>query len=186
METASSSKILHLHPEHLDDSVLWNAFRSGDDRALVKMFDMYSQPLYNYGCKITPDHDSVKDSIQELFLDLCRRRSNLGSTDNIRFYLFKALRRRLIPSKLKAPLFFLDHLEKDVPSPETELIQKQVFDEQQQELSNRMSRLTLRQREAIFLRYYEELPYDRIAQMMNLRRQSIYNLINEAIGILKG
>ena len=181
----ASSKLLHLHPDHLEDSVLWDAFRKGDDRALVTMFDRYAQSLYNYGCKILSDRATVKDHVQDLFLELCRKRGNLGETNAIKFYLFKALRRKLVRSKLKFPLISLITSDLSTPSPEADLINKESTEHQQQILEYRLTRLTNRQREAIFLRYYEELSFDKIAEIMDLRKQSIYNLINESITILK-
>lgn len=179
------SKVLHLHPDHLEDNVLWDAFRKGDDRALVTIFDRYAQSLYNYGCKILSDRETVKDNVQDLFLELCRKRGNLGETNAIKFYLFKALRRKLVRSKLKTPLISLVTSDLTSPSPEADLIDKQSIEHQQQILEYRLTRLTNRQREAIFLRYYEELSFDKIAEIMDLRKQSIYNLINESFTILK-
>ena len=181
----ASSKVVHLHPDHLEDSVLWDAFRKGDDRAFVTIFDRYAQSLYNYGCKILSDRETVKDNVQDLFLELCRKRENLGETNAIKFYLFKALRRKLVRSKLKAPLISLITSELTTPSPEADLIDKQSIEHQQRILEYRLTRLTNRQREAIFLRYYEELSFDKIAEIMDLRKQSIYNLINESFAILK-
>lgn len=181
-----SSKLLHLHPDHLEDSALWNAFRKGDDRALVTIFDRYAQPLYNYGCKILSDRDAVEDHVQDLFLELCRKRGNLGETNAIKFYLFKALRRKLVrSSKLKLPLTSLITADLATPSPEADFIERQSKENQQQILQGRLTRLSNRQREAIFLRYYEELSFDKIAEIMDLRKQSIYNLINESFTILK-
>jgi RNA polymerase sigma factor (sigma-70 family) len=181
----SSSKVLHLHPDHLDDSVLWNAFRAGDDKAFVTIFDRYAQSLHNYGCKILHDREAVRDHVQDLFLELCRKREGLGETNAIKFYLFKALRRKLIRVSLKTPLVFPVAPDLTTPSPEADLIDKQTEEHRRQMLADRLTRLTDRQREAIFLRYYEELSYDKIAEIMDLRKQSIYNLINESFTILK-
>lgn len=181
----ASSKVLHLHPDHLEDGILWDAFRKGDDRALVTIFDRYAQSLYNYGCKILVDRESVKDHVQDLFLDLCRKRGKLGATYAIKFYLFKALRRKLIRSKLKARLISLITSDLTTPSAEADLIDKESIEHQQRVLEHRLTRLTNRQREAIFLRYYEELSFDKIAEIMDLRKQSIYNLINESLTILE-
>jgi RNA polymerase sigma-70 factor (ECF subfamily) len=179
------SKVLHLHPDHLEDKVLWNAFREGDDKAFVTIFDRHVQSLYNYGCKNLHDREAVKDHEQDLFLELCRKRKNLGETNAIKFYLYKALRRKLIRVKLRSPLIFTHAAELTTPSPESDLIDSQTEENQKRILAERLTRLSDRQREAIFLRYYEELSYDKIAEVMGLRKQSIYNLINESFTLLK-
>jgi RNA polymerase sigma factor (sigma-70 family) len=45
--------------------------------------------------------------------------------------------------------------------------------------------LTPRQREAIFLRYFEEMSHDRIAGIMEMNKQSVYNLIHAGIAQLR-
>lgn len=177
--------MVYLHPSQLEDSALWNSFRDGDDNALVIIFDRYAQPLYNYGRKVFTDKETVRDCIQDLFLEICKNRSGLGPTDSIKFYLFKSLRRKLVRIKMKVPISGLEETDKVTPSPEAEIIEKQHAEQRQIILDNRLSRLTNRQREAIFLRYFEELSYEKIAQVMELNRQSIYNLINESMAILK-
>src|SRR5690606_17476677 len=43
-------------------------------------------------------HDLLFDCIQELFIYIWEKRNGLGNTNNIRYYLFNALRRRMIVS----------------------------------------------------------------------------------------
>lgn len=57
-------------PDHIDDQALWNSFRSGDEQAFVIIFDRNVKPLYNYGMKIIADGDLVKDTVQNLFIEL--------------------------------------------------------------------------------------------------------------------
>jgi len=48
-----------------------------------------------------------------------------------------------------------------------------------------LTKLTKRQHEAIFLRYFEELNCDEIASVMNLSKQAVYNLLHHALLELK-
>src|SRR6478736_5855617 len=113
--SSGSGKVVKFHPVYLDDTTLWNAFRNGDDTALITMFDLHARSLYNYGYKISNDKEMVKDAIQDLFADLFQSRSGLGETNAIRFYLFKSLRRRLVRSKLRRAINFFD-FDPDCPS----------------------------------------------------------------------
>ena len=63
-----------LHPDHMDDLILWRAFRAGDEKALITIFGRFSRPMYNYGYKIASDRELVKDAIQELFIDIWQNR----------------------------------------------------------------------------------------------------------------
>lgn len=178
-----------LVPGH-DDITLWNAFRSGDEKALVAIFDQHARMLFNYGKKVTDDGDTIKDAIQDLFLDLWKNRETLGGTDSIKFYLLKSLRRKLVRSKLGAARSIFRKLsgEHDVEishAYEFVLIAEQMVLEQKQKLMRAIGRLTKRQREAIFLRYFDLLNYDQVASVMNLSRRRVYNLIHEAIEQLR-
>src|SRR5262245_24498141 len=99
---AEERKVYVFHPEHMDDAALWTAFRMGDEKALVSIFDRFTKLLYNYGYKIVREEDVVKDAIQDLFIELWKNRETLGDTTSIKFYLFKSLRRKLIRIESRA------------------------------------------------------------------------------------
>jgi len=182
---------LVLHPEHMDDSLLWQAFRSGDEKALITIFDRFVKPMYNYGYKIVGEIEFVKDSVQDLLIELWQKRDRLGETDSIKFYLFKSLRRKLIRSKSKSEnrllnsLSFFHNDKEVVPSHEFVMVAEQVSLERRELVIGMLDKLTKRQREVIFLRYFEELNCDQIAQVMELSKQAVYNLLHHALDELK-
>src|SRR5690606_10416824 len=55
----------------------------------------YFPVLIRYGHQFSKDHELVKDVIQDLFIYLKVKRKQLGSTSSIKFYLYKAYRRRI-------------------------------------------------------------------------------------------
>jgi RNA polymerase sigma factor (sigma-70 family) len=178
------------HPSHIDEAVLWKAFKGGDEKALIVMFDRFAKALYNYGVKIHHEGEVVKDAVQELFIELWKNKENLADTDSIKFYLFKSLRRKLFRiKKSKADHDFLQLSELDdsvAPSHEFFVIAEQTSLEKRQRLMKMLDSLTARQREAVLLRYFEEMSYDKIAGIMEMSKQSAYNLIHKAISQLRG
>lgn len=174
----------------MDDAALWTAFRKGDEKALVSIFDRFTKLLYNYGYKIVGEEDVVKDAIQDLFIELWKNRATLGDTTSIKFYLFKSLRRKLvrISTKNRRSLmvrFRAEHEKETLPSPEFLLIAEQTSEEERQKIMTLLGNLTKRQREAIFLRYFEELSYDQIAVIMDMSKQAVYNLVSRSIEQLR-
>ena len=181
---------LILHPEHMEDLMLWNAFRSGDEKALVAIFDRFTKPMYNYGYKIFGDRELVNDGIQEIFIEIWRNRTRLGETDSIKLYLLKSLRRKLQRLKLKSDNRFIRRsssppLDENCPSHEFVLIAEQTSQEKTERVMEMLKKLTKRQHEVIFLRYFEELNCDQIAAIMELSKQTVYNLIHQALDALK-
>jgi RNA polymerase sigma factor (sigma-70 family) len=174
----------------MDDVMLWHAFRSGDEKAFITVFDRFSPAMFNYGCKISPEREVVKDAVQDLFIDIWQSRKRLGDTDSIKFYLFKSLRRKLLRIKAKQRnpppgSFCADDNPETTPSHELVLIDEQKVLEKKQKVMNMLNQLSKRQQEVLFLRYFEELNCDQIAAVMSIGKQAVYNLIYHALEELK-
>jgi RNA polymerase sigma factor (sigma-70 family) len=182
-------KTLVFHPSYLDESTLWKAFKAGDEKALVSIFDRFAKILFNYGFKIYHESEVVKDTVQELFIELWKNKKNLSDTDSIKFYLFKSLRRKLHRVKKtqidKEFLQLTEGNDATAPSHEFFVIAEQTSLERRQKLMKMLDSITVRQREAIFLRYFEEMSYENIAAIMEMSRQSVYNLIHKGLTQLR-
>lgn len=66
---------------------LWQQFGAGDAQALGALADQFYRPLLNYGLRLSPDRELLKDLLQELFMDLWARRQTLAQPDNVKAYL---------------------------------------------------------------------------------------------------
>lgn len=168
---------------------LWEAFRGGEARALATLFDGYYEALYHYGLKLTGDEELVKDCIQNLFQKLWRRREGLRTVLVVKAYLFKALRRHLgDETKLLRHRYLLpaysDSFEVTY-SHEEFLIAQQGDAEQRARLLAALNRLSKRQREALYLKFFDGFAYERIAEVMSLHTQSVRNLIFNALQVLR-
>lgn len=171
------------------DSQLWSDFKEGSREAYSFIYQKYAPVLYNYGYKIVQDRALVEDCIQDLFVHLITHRRNLSHTDSIRFYLYKALRRE-ITGKLRS---LHKHPSDDVAlpfdleivfSPESLLIENQTFRERQEGLLKALNELPPRQKEAVFLRFYDNLGYEELASVMGIDQRSAYKIIYKAIDSL--
>jgi RNA polymerase sigma factor (sigma-70 family) len=68
---------------------------------------------------------------------------------------------------------------------ETYLIDREIETESLQKLQSELDKLTKRQREAIFLRFTQNLSYEEIANIMAINYRSVVNLIHEAIKAIR-
>ncbi len=176
--------------ERVGEAACWDEFRGGSLEAFTALYNTHVRALYGYGRKFTPDADLVEDCIQDLFVDLWKKREGLGPTDSAKYYLFAALRNRIIRQKQTAARrtaeAFPEEYEFEITlSPEVSLINDQVTREQQRYLEHALGKLTRRQREAIYLKFFECLSYDEVARVMQLELRSVYNLVSKAIETLK-
>lgn len=166
-----------------NDSDLWDLFRAGDEVAYSKLIKKYSKPLFNYGFRICQDEDFLKDCVQDVFLELWNRRLRISATQAVKWYLFKAVRLRIFRERpkwnrgetLDESYEFL--VEFNIES-------KMISDLERVELSDKIKQtlntLPTRQKEIMYLRFYEGLDFDSIAQIMEISKQSVHNLLQKA------
>lgn len=178
-------------PGVVDECPVWRHFRSGDRKALGAIFNEHYDSLYYYGKKLIQDEDLVKDCIQNLFLKVWTTRQKLTAIKCVRPYLLKALRRHIadqvIAQTRKNILHGHFHGDFHITfSHEDFLVAVQTSREQSEALARSLNNLAARQREAIFLKFYEDLDYAKIAEVMALNVQSVRNLIHQSLKSIKG
>ena len=169
------------------DIEIWNNLKAGDKKALSFIYTKYFDNLYNYGARIAADGALAEDCIQDLFIELWTKREAL-SVRNIKYYLYKSLRRKIVyklAGKVRhAETNDLSSFEIEL-SDKTHFLNQQINIEIQKRLTQLIGTLTTKQKEAIFLIYYDGLSYDEAASIMGLKIKTIYNLINLAISKLR-
>jgi RNA polymerase sigma factor (sigma-70 family) len=157
---------------------------------MESLYKLYANGLYNYGSKFTADKGLIKECIQELFVTLWTRRTNVGEPQSVRNYLFKAFRFSLF-KKTKT-------LQKQERYEETEHytfdaainIEEAIISGEdkavlQSKLQASLDHLTARQREAIFLKFYGGLSYEEIAEIMGISVKGAYKVMARAIDTLR-
>lgn len=159
----------------------WELFRAGHAPALGTIYDQYVLLLYRYGHKLTSDRSVVEDSIQEVFAELWKRRERISPTTSVKFYLFRALRQKILRElKHHRPTLSLEDVIHVSHAIDTSLPEKQA-----QQLRQALSHLGPRQKEAIYLKFYNRLSNDEIAAVMEIDKRTVYNLVSQALGQLK-
>ncbi len=168
----------------------WIAFQQGDQRAYSRIYQAYFTRLYNYGNKFTSDKSLVEDCIQDLFIRLWQNRSQHVVPASVRNYLFKSLRNILF-NKITSRKETLASMEEDndmafqlVLSPEMDIIQVHDLEERHRQLTRALEELTQRQKEALFLKFYEGLSYEEISQVISITVKGTYKLVARALEVL--
>lgn len=169
----------------MDDLVLWKKFLSGDDKAYAYFYKRYVEELFSYGMRFTLNRELVKDCIQEVFIKIYSNRSNLGYTDNVKLYLFMALKNTIFNVFQKNKSFY--HIDTVEPvfcvefSVEDKWIERELEQEQKEKVSYMMDTLTPRQKEVIYYRYVKGMRIKEISKLMDMNYQSVQNLIQRSM-----
>ncbi|GAB3647223.1 sigma-70 family RNA polymerase sigma factor [Echinicola sediminis] len=180
----------HKAPDFPGDKEVWNLFRNGCESSFIRIYETYVAELYDYGAKFCKDSELVKDAVQDLFIEIRTNRKNLGNTGSIKFYLYKALRRKIIRENKKwlHKILPLDHhsdFELEF-SHEHLLINKQIKEEQTQQLNKALEQLTARQKEMIYYYFFEDMEYEQIKELMHFSNiKATRNLLYRTIDHLK-
>ncbi len=176
---------------YAEDAQLWQAFKRGDQEALSVMYRRYVRTLFNYGTRLTTNDGLIEDCIQDLFIEIWRNRANLADTDSIKYYLFRALRRKIARkyqqlTRHEQPGDLPEAYDGETVSPfEAQWVWEETVEARREHLQEAFTHLSKRQREVLFLRYYENLSHQEIASIMSLTPQSVYNLIHRTLSTLK-
>ncbi|GET32089.1 hypothetical protein PbJCM13498_09520 [Prolixibacter bellariivorans] len=174
-----------------DDRKIWNDFKSSKDYALSHIYHHHIDLLFRYGRKFSRDEDLIKDAIQELFFDLIRNRESLGDTDNIRFYLLKSLKNKIIKTLQKDQKSLHQVTEITEPkfssvySHEEDLIERENRERNEQLLLKGLNELSPRLREILFYRFTCELDYPEICDIMSIRYDSARKMVFRALRTLR-
>lgn len=175
----------------INESFLWQSFKKGSEKAFEIIYDKHFSLLYKYGMHISSNKELVKDCIQNLFFELWKNKETIADVTNAKSYLFTSLRRKIIKEILKENKFSMNEISENYNflvnvSHEHFLIMDQNNEDIHKRLNRAFKTLTKRQKEAIFLKFYENMDYIDIAGIMSLKSAKYARtLIYRAIDVLK-
>ena len=167
---------------------LLKRLQRNDADALASLMRLYYDDLHNYGARFTTDKALVKDCIQEIFISLWQRRETADTILSPKFYLLRAIKNKILKSLHKnRPLTFPnnEYYFSYELSIEQIIIEKQVNEEKVHKLRKTLELLSKKQKEIVYLKYYHHLDHTQIAELMNVNRQTVYNLLHETLNKLR-
>lgn len=170
---------------------LWSKLKQNDTTALEELYSLYINDLLNYGNKLTSETALLKDCIQDVFIELWKYRETIADVCNPKFYLLKSLRNKIAKTTAAVPIFITNKNVDDLfevagtEMPDYMLLQSEEELANAQLLKTLLNKLTVRQREAIYLHFYHNLSYEEMAHIMNMNYQSVLNLIQRALKTLR-
>ena len=176
----------------MSDKLLWGQLIEGNKKALEQIYRSHGDALYNYGRRITTDADLVEDAIHDLFVYIWDKRRSLGSTNNILPYLLISLKRDLIKrinKNIKKPIVKIEEQDYKIAdedkSVEASWISTEELKSNNHKLDQSLQTLSKRQKEAIYLKFHQNLSLNEIAEALNISNQSVRNLLFQALQKLR-
>jgi RNA polymerase sigma factor (sigma-70 family) len=168
---------------------LWTRALQGDEDAFRDIHRALFQGLYNYALKLLQDGALAGDAVQDLFVKIWVKREGIGAVQKVKPYFFTALRRQVLNQLRNLHLRELQIGALPRPdidfSPEEIVVRNEEYARLQNKIAQLLNELPRRQKEVIYLRYFEEMDYAQIAEIMGIHYQSVLNLTQKALQKLR-
>ena len=169
------------------DSLLWQNLQRGNADALSQIYHQNAAFLVAYAGKLTANREIINDAIQDVFINLWQKRNHLPPVQNVKAYLLKSLRNRILRILEGRDLTGngAQPHEGIQDSVEHRWIVEELAEERLTRLHQCMQNLPNRQQEVINLRYFQNLKTEEIAEILEINYQSVSNLLHKGIKALK-
>ncbi len=170
------------------DYFLWKRIKAGNAQAFQELYDRYADILFSFGMVYSRDRELVKDCIHDLIFDLYKYRKNLAENDNIRNYLFKSLKRKVLASgKKNLRLVYSENLTQETGNElhETDSDENEEQQDQLNQINQLIGQLPEKQREILNLKFQLEMPYHEIAEIMDISVESVRTSVYRSIKTIR-
>lgn len=160
---------------------------------IASLYTQFVNDLFTYGLNLGFDRETVEDAIHDVFVKIATDEMSLNDVSNIRFYLFRSLKNRLLDiHKRQRPHRDIEEMAPSAEIPfnidvnvEDLLIEKEEQMQIKTEIEQMLNALTDRQSEIIYLRYVQEYDYEQIAALMHISVHGCRKLVSTAIRSLR-
>lgn len=153
---------------------IWKAFQIGEEQAFCQIYGTYYNDLFNYCYNILKNRASAEDCLQDFFVHLWKKRTYLTPKTSIKVLLVGILRNFTLDFIRKNKcrnkhnnLFSLEN-KTLTGSIEQDIIKSETRQYKQKQVMKMINTLSTQQREALFLRYYENMDINEISAVMGL------------------
>lgn len=170
-----------------EDTILILRLHKGDEQAFKELYLRYAEQLISFASSKVYSLDVARDIIHDLFVHLWDKRQTLEIKENLRSFLFTAVRYRVI-----------DHIRKNYSRAEYASsmqnltvdikmsLQKQIEDRDLiKNLNLAVENLPPRTKEVYKLSREENLSTAEIAKLLSLSEQTVKNQISTALKYLR-
>ncbi|MDQ1327731.1 MAG: hypothetical protein QG641_1014 [Candidatus Poribacteria bacterium] len=172
-----------------EDKLLVEKFQQGDNNAFDELVKKYQDKIYGQCYHFTYDAGDALDLTQEIFIRVFQSLGNFKAQSSFYTWLFRIVHNTCIDytRHKKAYLdaeniyseYAFDKAEQSLPSKLAEA--KELEDE----VSKAMNMLSSQARSAIILRYYEDLDYKSISEILGCRIGTVKANISKGMRMLK-
>ncbi|WPU93218.1 RNA polymerase sigma-70 factor [Mucilaginibacter sabulilitoris] len=177
-----------IKPATYSDHELLIALHCGDKKAFEALYFRYFTPLSCYAYKKLQDEYIVEELVQDVFVDLWKKREELDTEGEVAGLLYAMLRNKAL-HELRARMIQSKHFDAfaflhkdDVADKLMDGLYARQMEEKMQEAVNKLSPQC---KNAFTLSRYEHLSYKEIAEKMSISINTVEKHIGKALQLLR-
>lgn len=170
------------------DNQLVSLIKLGDTDAYTEIYDRYFRLMFTFAFKKLRDEDLAKDYVQELFVGIWEKRSDLKEETNFAAFLYVALRSKIFnyyahqKVENKYTDFLAFHVSMAAPEHSDHLIRDKQLNEY---IEKQIQALPKKMRRIFELSRKEHLCHKEIAQIVNTSEFTVSKQISNALRIIR-
>ena len=167
----------------LSDQELIRLIKTGDRAAFTEVYKRYAESLAGFAASKLYDLDDARDVLHDLFVKLWEDRYTLSVNDNLRSFLFAAIRYKII-DKIRRNITRQDYdvLLQALAEPQANGIEQQLEAKELQALVDQsLEQLPAKTKLIYQLSRDEHLSITEIAKRLNLSEQTVKNQLSIAL-----
>lgn len=165
---------------HTDNELLAQMAQD-NEQSFQLLYSRYWKRMYSVAFKRLPDPDTVKDILQDIFLQLWLRRTSLDIV-NLEAYLLGAVRNRVLTRFEQEGRYTpLSTLMADLEYSSSNADALVLRDDLRQAYHALLKALTPSQQTILQLRYEQDMNTEEIAKLLDISRKTVQNQLRTAL-----
>lgn len=171
----------------LSEQEIVSAIRQGDERIFEDTFRKYYQSLCNYANSILKEMDEAEEVVQNLFLSIWEKRTDLEINVSLKSYLYRAVHNHCLNriKHLKIREEYQQYATNFYDSSYESVSQTVMTNELEQKIEEAIRKLPEQCRLIFRMSRFDELKYHEIAKQLELSPKTIENQIGKALKFLR-
>jgi len=172
--------------QELEEKVLLEKLRNGDTSAFDDLFRSYYKYLVIIAYKYTKDQELSKDMVQEVFMDVWKRREVINIDLSIKYFLRRAVINKCLALKRKSERITVNtEMTEDYKGADNVTSDTILYNDLSQSISNLVDELPDRCKEVFRLSRFENLSHKEIAKKLDISVKTIENQMTKALKYLR-
>lgn len=171
----------------LDDALLSERLKNGDEKAFEVIYQKYHQLLYTIAYQYLKSQPLAKDAVQDVFLKLWEKRQQLNTSLPVKGFLHTCLRNHLLNTIRNHHKALLKNLEASyqTPASASSTYQDVRLSECEALFEKGIADLSERKRQIFTLHIFQGLTHEEIAEKLSIAKSTVKLQIIQSTRILR-